>query len=773
MWWNPAHDTGGNITLSLQGGVVGRQAEWNYIRNVQVTNTRVRGGTLISDAKDVTIENCELLCDFGGTTTAPVTLLMLCEGVTIDNNRVYSALTPSNRQFNWGAINVSAYRMSVNTAAQPANVVIKRNRIAARNGTMGIYTEATGGYPGVEGTATSYTPPSAGVPGEIQVAGSPWSSQIDYFIGHQVLMGGKIANVIGNDSNTLFISPLFEAYATGIAWADHRGRQTSAPPPGAFKVLATGGRVHLEHNLIDCRDVDGKGAGGYGISIATSSTWEFGYNDSRVVIEKNDIRGANGRAINCNVQDGTAPFREIQVVGNHAWDDQTTPTCTHHVYFSNAADITDRVMHGNTQEGAIVPVTGLTTGIWRQSDSYPGSWAGYEDPNGLIAAPPGATYNYIAANSLCLKESGEEFNTGWNPMKTGLRAGIRAIGTPVSGTGALNLAGAMPASVVGDLELLLLSTTYVSAAGSDATLSTPAGFVKKVSNTSNYGPNTIVNRAAIWWRRKKPGDAAPVVADSGDHNEAIVVAVKDAVGFGDPFDFSPVGSQNNTTSTPPITATLTGGTVVTDGSLFMNLLTWFSSGATNHVDGWTNADTDLTEAVEVIDAGVVAGGERIGIALYAGRVETAAAVGSTTVNHNAENYAVWSGITFGIRPAQAPARATGLITCTTKANYVDTDYMTLGDGMMPAREFEFDTAGNGVTSGRVQVDISGATTAADVATILRTAIVNTFPALEITDNADGTLRVEHRWPGVAGNVTITESVANAGHLVSGMSGGAG
>lgn len=115
-------------------------------------------------------------------------------------------------------------------------------------------------------------------------------------------------------------------------------------------------------------------------------------------------------------------------------------------------------------------------------------------------------------------------------------------------------------------------------------------------------------------------------------------------------------------------------------------------------------------------------------------------------------------------------RATGTITCTTKANYVDTDYMTIGDGLVAPKLYEFDTAGDGVTSGRVQVDISGSTSATDVATVLSAAISANQPALTISQ-ASGVLTLTHKLLGVVGNVTLTENVANAGHTVAGMSGG--
>lgn len=120
---------------------------------------------------------------------------------------------------------------------------------------------------------------------------------------------------------------------------------------------------------------------------------------------------------------------------------------------------------------------------------------------------------------------------------------------------------------------------------------------------------------------------------------------------------------------------------------------------------------------------------------------------------------------------QSEQAASGTITCVTKANFADSDYMTIDDGCQTAVVYEFDTAGDGVTAGRVQVNISGDTTAADCAATLATAIGANQPAITVTDNGDGTLSLAHNFPGTAGNKTITENVANAGFLVSGLSGG--
>lgn len=103
-----------------------------------------------------------------------------------------------------------------------------------------------------------------------------------------------------------------------------------------------------------------------------------------------------------------------------------------------------------------------------------------------------------------------------------------------------------------------------------------------------------------------------------------------------------------------------------------------------------------------------------------------------------------------------------LLTCVSKANFADTDYFTLsidGTGVT----YEFDKAGDGVTAGNVQVNISTDTTAADCAARLRTAILANQATLTVTDNVDGTLTISI---GDGPIITTTESVTNAGFTIT-------
>lgn len=110
--------------------------------------------------------------------------------------------------------------------------------------------------------------------------------------------------------------------------------------------------------------------------------------------------------------------------------------------------------------------------------------------------------------------------------------------------------------------------------------------------------------------------------------------------------------------------------------------------------------------------------------------------------------------------------ATGEITCVAVASLIDGETVTINGTV-----YEFDVAGNGVAGANEVVDVSTLTTDLEVADALTTAI-NGVGAVDAVDNLDGTISLTHLTTGAAGNVTITETVADAGFLVSGFTGGA-
>lgn len=106
------------------------------------------------------------------------------------------------------------------------------------------------------------------------------------------------------------------------------------------------------------------------------------------------------------------------------------------------------------------------------------------------------------------------------------------------------------------------------------------------------------------------------------------------------------------------------------------------------------------------------------------------------------------------------ASPTGTITCLAKASLADTDFMAINDGTTTVT-YEFDTAGDGVTGGRVQVNVSTDTTAAQVAARLKTAINANQSYITVVDNLNGTLSLSS----TSKSIILTETVANAGFLV--------
>lgn len=116
--------------------------------------------------------------------------------------------------------------------------------------------------------------------------------------------------------------------------------------------------------------------------------------------------------------------------------------------------------------------------------------------------------------------------------------------------------------------------------------------------------------------------------------------------------------------------------------------------------------------------------------------------------------------------------ASGSIRVVAGSALVDTETLTVDDGVNPAVVFEFDSGG-GVTGANVPVVFTALDTAATVRTTLLAALQGA--TLDITfiadpDAVDGILAVNDL-PGEAGNVSITDTVADAAFICAGMSGG--
>ena len=96
-----------------------------------------------------------------------------------------------------------------------------------------------------------------------------------------------------------------------------------------------------------------------------------------------------------------------------------------------------------------------------------------------------------------------------------------------------------------------------------------------------------------------------------------------------------------------------------------------------------------------------------------------------------ETFTLDDGVRSVVFEFEATAIASGSITTVAVASLVDAETFTLDDGVHPATVFEFDKASDGVTSGRVNVDVSTDVSADDVRDRIISAINTVGTSLEI------------------------------------------
>lgn len=118
--------------------------------------------------------------------------------------------------------------------------------------------------------------------------------------------------------------------------------------------------------------------------------------------------------------------------------------------------------------------------------------------------------------------------------------------------------------------------------------------------------------------------------------------------------------------------------------------------------------------------------------------------------------------------------ATGSITVVAKASLVDGETFTLDDGQNPPLTFEFDVTGDGVAAGNVPVDVSADVSVANVRSTVISAINDGFQLdIEASAGGAGIVELQNEFTGTHGNTTQSETVANAGFIVTNMTLGTG
>ncbi len=147
----------------------------------------------------------------------------------------------------------------------------------------------------------------------------------------------------------------------------------------------------------------------------------------------------------------------------------------------------------------------------------------------------------------------------------------------------------------------------------------------------------------------------------------------------------------------------------------------------------------------------------------AGTLQIRALTGALTAgSHAADTFTAGSHaadtFTAGSHAADtytAAVATTKTITLPAKASITDETLITAYDGFNKVI-FGLDVAGDGVAGDDVTINISGATTAADVAALVYTALAaSALLGWTFTDNLDGTITAVHRVPGTVGNTAWT------------------
>lgn len=125
---------------------------------------------------------------------------------------------------------------------------------------------------------------------------------------------------------------------------------------------------------------------------------------------------------------------------------------------------------------------------------------------------------------------------------------------------------------------------------------------------------------------------------------------------------------------------------------------------------------------------------------------------------------------MGCSAVQTPTAATGSITVVAGANLVDGETFTIDDGFNSAVTFEFDSDASNPTNA---VTFTAGDTAEQVEAAIIAAINNVVTGLIVTasDGGAGVVTLTHDRLSSAGNQTVTETVTDAGFVVSGLSGG--
>ncbi len=275
---------------------------------------------------------------------------------------------------------------------------------------------------------------------------------------------------------------------------------------------------------------------------------------------------------------------------------------------------------GSFTQGEYTAAALAGTSLVRATAAVNGSAA-----NITVTVPPVITN----ANNYTAAKASEVINFTVNiPLKPS----FVSVGTVAEGTGAI-IPGLPPGILKDDLMWLIVETASQS-------VSTPSGWAIPDDAPQETGAagGATSTRLSVFWKRVgvvPANETAPTVSDSGDHQIARIVAFRDCIATGNPWD-----DTAGTTAASSTSVSIPGGTTTVANCLVMAIVSNATDSATAQTSTYANAD--LTSLAEIADSNTTQGNGG-GFGVVTGEKASIGTYGATTATlANASVQALWS-----------------------------------------------------------------------------------------------------------------------------------
>jgi hypothetical protein len=257
----------------------------------------------------------------------------------------------------------------------------------------------------------------------------------------------------------------------------------------------------------------------------------------------------------------------------------------------------------------------------------------------LLATGLKATAGAVGSSTLTLTGAGAAQGRLTFALKprVSTRPYVLSHGALTSGTGAISPA-VPPGYAAGD-------TFVMPVESANQAIAAPAGWNEFTNSPQGTGAAGAAGgvRLGAFWRIATASESAPTIADTGDHTGAQIICIRGA----DPAEAT-AGDVEASAST---TATFPGVTTLGDERLLLHLLAHDTDALTSRrVSGWSNSTLQFVAEVTDDVYATASGG---GLAIAAGGMNTAGAIGSTTATLLSS--VVQGRMTLAFPPAAAQA----------------------------------------------------------------------------------------------------------------------